>query len=401
MELTREEAARVAIHFQRLGRRGLEASHATVLDTVQTLGSLQIDTINVVERSQHLVLYSRLNGYRREFLEEALFKQGKLCEYFTNVAAVIPREDYPYYFYGWHTRCSPNNWIQTFWLPKNKEYVERVHKAIPPDRAFSSDIFEASLQRGGHGWSGSELTRALNYLLIAGYLMIHHRKGAQRFYVRSSPPDTSEIDDRKLTQFILRRALGSMGIGTLREIQLARFMPPTDYKREVKYMLDNGTLSVLSAKGRKDDYYMLSERREEIEAALQEPSSNEATLLSPFDSLIINRQRTYKLFGFYPRFEAYIPKEKRKFGYYNMPILYKEKLLGYVDPKLDRKTTVMIFHILNLDNTPDKEILSALVEEFARFLRFHNAERLEVKASQPHNLAIKIQKEVDKELRQS
>ena len=398
MELTREQAAHAALHFQHLSKPRPRASANTVLETIRSLGSLQIDTINVVERSQHLVLHSRLKDYRREFLEGGLFKQGKLCEYFTNVAAIIPIEDYPYYFYGWHTRRSPNNWIQTFWLPKNREYVERVRKAIPQDTAFSTDVFEASLQRGGRGWSGSELTRALNYLLITGYLMIHHRRGSQRFYVKRTPPDTSDIDDRKLTRFILLGALGSMGIGTFREIQLARFMPPTDYKREAKSMLDDGTLLALSVEGRGDDYYMLSDRKEEIEAALQEQPSNEATLLSPFDNLIINRQRAFNFFNFYPRFEAYVPKEKRKYGYYNMPILCEEKLLGYVDPKLDRKTSTMTFQALNLDRTPDEKLRSALVEEFARFLRFHNAEKLEVTESQPHSLAQKIQRNVNRVL---
>jgi uncharacterized protein YcaQ len=191
-----------------------------------------------------------------------------------------------------------------------------------------------------------------------------------------------------------------MGIGTLPEIQLARFMPPTDYRREVKALLDDGTLSVLTVEGRRDNYYMLSERKEEIEAALQEPPPNEATLLSPFDNLIINRQRTFKLFGFYPRFEAYVPKEKRMYGYYNMPILYQERLLGYVDPKLDRETSTMIFKTLNLDKKPDEKTRSALVEEFARFLQFHKAENLQVKASQPRHLAKTIQAEVRKTLRQ-
>ncbi len=167
-------------------------------------------------------------------------------------------------------------------------------------------------------------------------------------------------------------------------------------------MVDDGTLDVLRVKGLREKYYGLREQREQIEASREEPApDDQATLLSPFDNLIINRQRTSKLFDFYPRFEAYVPKEKRKYGYYNMPILYKEKLLGYVDPKLDRKTSVMIFQTLNLDQTPDEEMRSALVEEFARFLRFHNAERLEVKASQPHTTAKKIQNEVDKALRQS
>ncbi len=406
MELTREKAARVALHFQRLGRQRPKASHTTVLDIVQTLGSLQIDTINVVERSPHLVLYSRLENYSNKILEELLFKERKLCEYLTNVSAIIPIHDYPYYFYAWVTRPRPNSWTQRIWLPKNRNFVEKIRRLVPKDRPFSTDDFEESLQRRLGGWSGSELSRALDHMVTEGSLMIHHREGPRKFYARRKKPQsrfrTSEVDDQKLLRFLLRRSLAAMGIGTLREIQLARAMPAKDYNQEANSMVDDGTLDVLSVKGIRDTYYALREQRDQIEAAREEPApDDQATLLSPFDNLIINRQRTFKLFGFYPRFEAYVPKEKRKYGYYNMPILYKEKLLGYVDLKLDRKTSVMIFQTLNLDRTPDEKMRSALVEEFTRFLRLHNAERLEVKSSQPPTIAKKIQTEVDRALRQS
>ncbi len=400
MELTREEAARVALHFQQLGRDRPKASHSSTLEVVRSLGNLQIDTINVVERSHHLVLYSRLEGYRSGILDDLLFKKRKLCEYFTNVAAIIPIEDYPYYFYGWITRRS--SWIQKFWLPKNEEYVEEVHKGAPKNRAFTTDDFTGSLQRSGRGWSGSELTRALNILLLRGDLVIHHREGARRFYARRKTSQSIKgINDRKLLRFIIQRALNVMGIGTLREIQLARLMSATDYKGEVQSMVKEGMLDATKVKGLGGDHYILNSRKEEIEGAVEATPPDHATLLSPFDNLVINRQRTFKLFGFYPRFEAYVPKEKRNYGYYNMPILHQEKLLGYVDPKLDRKTSVMTFQTLNLDHGPDEKALSALVEEFARFLRFHEAERLEVKTSQPHTIAKKIQNEVARALRHS
>ncbi len=397
MELTREEAARIALHFQQLHRARPKASPITVLETVRRLGSLQIDTISVVERSPHLVLYSRLDNSKPELIQELLFKQRKLCEYWTNVAAIIPVEDQPYYFYRWRTRS--DSWIKQFWLPKNREYVEQVRSKIPKDQPFSTDYFEAPLQRGGRGWSGSELTRALDYLMIEGYLMIHHREGTRRFYAHRKISLTSKrIDDRKLLRFILQRALNAMGIGTLREIQLSRLMPATDYKREVESMMKEGVLDGIKVKGLREDFYLLNSRREEIEEAVEETPPNQVTLLSPFDNLIINRQRTFKLFGFLPRFEAYVPKEKRKYGYYNMPILYKEEFLGYVDPKLDRKTSVMSFQTLNLEKMPSAETESALVEEFARFLRFHNAEKLEVKSSLPRSLTKKIEAGVAKAL---
>ncbi len=284
--------------------------------------------------------------------------------------------------------------------------MEKIRRLVPQDQPFSTDDFEESLQRRLGGWSGSELSRALDHFVTEGFLMIHHREGSRKFYSRRErQPEkskTSQIDDRRLLRFLLRRTLSAMGVGTLREIQLARAMPAKLYNQEAKLMVEDGTLDVVSVKGMRDKYYALPEQREEIEAASEGPTANgQATLLSPFDNLIINRQRTLKLFGFYPRFEAYVPKEMRKYGYYNMPILYGEKLLGYVDPKLDRKTSVMTFQTLNLDHEPDEKALSALVEEFARFLRFHEAERLEVKTSQPHTIAKKIQNEVARALRHS
>lgn len=401
MELTRQQAARVAVHFQQLKHPRRKASPTTVLEIVRGLGNLQIDTINVVERSHHLVLYSRLDGYLHEHLDEVFVRQRKLCEYLTNVAAIIPIEDYPYYHYGWITRES--SWTQQHWLPKNRDYVEQVRKAIPQSPFTTSD-FPESLQRGGRGWSGSELSRALWVLVSEGSLMIHHREGARIFYARKEDEPTnlkkSEIDDQRLLRFLLRRSLSSMGLGTLREIQLARIMPAKEYRREVDTMVQDGSLELVSIRGQKEKYYILTERRQEIDAAAEEPATDgNATLLSPFDNLIINRQRTFKLFEFYPRFEAYVPKEKRKYGYYNMPILYEEKLLGYIDPKLDRRTRLMTFHTLSLNQTPTDTTFTALVEEFIRFLIFHDTQTLEVKTSEPKSIAKKIQVRVNRAIK--
>ncbi len=397
MQLTRAEAARVALYFQLLSRPRPKASESSILALVRALGNLQIDTINVVERSHHLVLNSRLEDYRGELLERLLLKR-RLVEYWTNVAAIIPREDYPYYLYRWTSRA--DGWLHNFWLPKNRDYLEEIRRRIPRDQPFTTEAFAKSLQRRGRGWSGSELSRALNILHLDGSLVIHHREGFRKFYAARRKTPAQSLDEKRVIRFLITRALSSMGIANQREIRLPRLMPPTAYRQEIEAMTNDTTLLTLRVEGLPVDYYMLSDQREEIEEATgNQMEESQATLLSPFDNLIINRERAERLFGFYPRFEAYVPKAKRKYGYYCMPILLDERLVGYVDPRLDRKEGIMTFNVLNLTQRPTDNGRDALVEEFKRFVLFHNGQSLQVRVSDSTRLSRDLELRANKAIR--
>ncbi len=379
MELTVEQAARVALHFQRLDKRR-KASPSNIYKLVQQLGSLQLDTINVVERSHHLVLYSRLEDYKPQQLDEPLYKQRSLCDFWTNVAAIIPSEDYDYYHYEWNAH-------RAGWHSATDEFRNQVRQKAPRNRPFTTDDFEESMQgRRKEAWRSSALSNALDILTLEGYFQIHHREGTRKFYAwRTEKPkklQASTSMDRKLTRFLLQRSLSSLGIGTLQEIQVARLRPVKSYREEAESMLKDGTFEKVKILGLPEQHYILSEKKEEIKRVLDEHADEaKATLLSPLDNLIINRKRTFKLFGFYPQFEAYVPKNKRKYGYFNMPILYGEKLVGYIDPKLDRKTGITTFNKLSVTHIPDDAERAALAQEFARFLDFHNSKKLEIKNS--------------------
>jgi len=188
-----------------------------------------------------------------------------------------------------------------------------------------------------------------------------------------------------------------MGLGSLREVMVARLLPTRVYRQEAQRMVREGVLDIARIQGVPDDCYLLPERESEIEtAAATSATEAVATLLSPFDNLLINRQRTLNLFGFRTRFEAYVPQARREYGYFMMPILCGERLIGYADPKLDRKEGIMTFHTLSVQSKEVKRSLPALVDEFVRFLQFHEARRLRIKGPKPRSVAREIEASVNR-----
>ena len=395
MDLSREEAARVAIHFQRLDSPRPRASHDAVLETVRALGYLQLDTISAVERTHHLVLHSRLGGYRGRLLDDLLYEGRAVCDYWTNVAAIIPAEDRESYRYCWTAH-------RDGWRSVSRPFLDEVLRKSPQDRPFDVDDFGEEMQGRTRGtWSSSRLRSALDILVLEGFLIVHHREGFRKTFTHAANPPArlraSSRSDGEVARFLLRRSLSAMGIGSLREIMVARLLPARVYRREVHRMVREGVLDIARIRGVPDECYLLPERKPEIEKAVATSATEAvATLLSPFDNLLINRQRTLNLFGFRTRFEAYVPQARREYGYFMMPLLCGERLIGYADPKLDRKAGIMTFHSLNVPSKEVKGSLPALVEEFVRFLRFHEARCLRIKGSGPGSFAREIESSVNR-----
>ncbi len=395
MELTRAEAARVAVHFQRLDASRPRATHDSVLDTVRGLGYLQLDTISAVERTHHLVLHSRLKGYRGRLLDDLLYEGRTLCDYWTNVAAIVPVEDREAYRYCWTAH-------RDGWRSVSRSFLDEILRKSPKDRPFDVDDFDEEMQGRTPGtWSSSRLRNALDILVLEGSLMVHHREKFRKTFTHCPAPPKrlrpSSRSDCEVARFLLRRSLSAMGIGGLREIMVARLLPARVYRREAQRMVREGLLERARIQGVPDDCYVLSERKPEVEKAAAEHTTDAvASLLSPFDNLLINRQRTLILFGFRARFEGYVPQARREYGYFMMPLLWGERLIGYADPKLDRKAGIMTFHTIKVQPTEVKRALPALVEEFVRFLQFHDARRLSIKRSEPRFVAREVETSVNR-----
>jgi uncharacterized protein YcaQ len=291
-----ERARRVAVRAQLL-----DGSATDVLSTVRRLGRLQIDPISAVAPPQYLVLWSRLGAYDRSELDRLLWEERKLFEW---NAFIWPMEDLPLIRarmrrrrtgkYAWERRGNE-------FLKENaafRRYVLRELEQRGP--LLSREISDhPSMRREHHEWWGTrKMGLMLELLESRGQVAIVGRRGghrlwdlAERWYPQVDPPPVAEAE--RLLEEKRFRALGvRLGKGGALE-----FHPEAD---------DGAVPTRL-------------------------------TFLSPFDRLIHDRDRTERLFGFYYRLEMYVPKAKREYGYYVLPILRGDRLVGRIEPVVDRK----------------------------------------------------------------
>jgi hypothetical protein len=299
-EVTLAEARRIAVRAQ-----ALDGSASGVLETVRRLGRLQIDPISTVAQPQYLVLWSRLGAYDPAALDRLLWEERKLFEW---GAFVWPIEDFPLLLARMRRRRTGKTASErrgAEFLRKNagfRRYVLRELERRGP--LLSRELVDSSVRTWeSHGWYGTRNTGVMLELLQGrGVVAIVGRRGghrvwdlAERWYPDADPPPLTEaerlLDEKRF------RALG---------VRLGR-----------------------------------TGRWEVHPDAADGPVGTRTTFLSPFDRLIHDRDRTEALFGFRYRLEMYVPKAKREYGYYVLPILRGDRLTGRIEPVFDRKTGVL------------------------------------------------------------
>jgi uncharacterized protein YcaQ len=307
ISLTQQEVRLVVLAAQGLLQHPARlAAKEDVLQTIQRIGALQIDTIHVVARSPYLALFSRLGSYNPLWLDE-LLAEGALFEYWSHAACFLPIEDYPYYRrmmltprHGWNNREA--------WEAEHPQVSEKVLDRIRQEGALRSADFENPNHKGGTWWNWKEEKMALEHLLTAGVVMVARRENFQRVY---------DLRERILPDW--DDALG---------IARSNWVP--DYFRIGKNGIDEllqalageGKLLEVSVEGWEGHAYAHPDQSSLLAAAAGgQLRASLTTLLSPFDSLIWDRRRTLELFGFDFTLECYLPAEKRRYGYFCLPVL--------------------------------------------------------------------------------
>jgi uncharacterized protein YcaQ len=389
LELSLREARRLAIGAQLLaGPPPKRPTTSRLRATIQHLGALQIDSIHVVARSHHIVLWSRLGNHPQEWLHELYWQDRALFEYWAHAAAFVPIELYPYFRRRMNTYRDPsaNGWgeYSRGWMRENQQLldwlVEYIH-CNGPVCATSFEAPEGAERAAAWAWYGNKPTnRALDILWTMGVLMVDRREKFQRWYdltERVHPSwndaDVPSVDEERAV--LAESALRAMGVTS------GRWLPDyfrTDWGRRaasgsltagiVDDLIDRGVATRARVEGHVDHFI--------VSSALLErriPPSR-TTLLSPFDSLIWDRERTLGLFDFELRLEAYTPAPKRVYGYFSLPILYRDRLVGRLDPKAERKTRTLNVKALHLEpwfvplaNDRFYAALAATLRDFAAF----------------------------------
>ena len=345
---------------------------AGVAELIAHLGYVQIDTISVVQRAHHHVLWSRLKNYRLELLDAAI-KNGEIFEYWFHAAAYLPINDFRFALPRMQAiKAGEKHWFENI----DKKLLRRVYKRIETEGPLRARDFADTSRTKTGWWDWKPAKQAIEKLFMQGDLMVVGREGFQKRYdltervlpagVCTTTPDFSEQ-----ARHLIDTTLRAHGFASLKSFTYLR--KGSELRLAVRDCIEdyvgNGRLvKIQNPQG--DVFY--------CDAGLldnKKRSANKVRLLSPFDNLVIQRARCREIFDFDYQIECYVPAAKRQHGYFCLPILFKDKLVGRMDCKADRKTGELLVRYLQYDCT-DSCFIESFAEELMSFCAFNGCEQI-------------------------
>lgn len=336
--LTPWQARHIWLRAQRLDRVAPFGDDAkAVLATIEHLGYVQIDTINVIERSHHHILWTRIPSYQRSHLHQAQTIDKTVFEYWTHALSYVPTRDLKFFMADMRRhQKSPKSWFDSVTQSDLRKVLTRIRN----DGALSiRDISDDTLVEKDHAWASRKPSkRALQFAFYAGKLAVSERTGMlktyelmNRHFQWDTPPKSAS--ERQTTEYLLDRALRSQGLISLDSICHLNAKQKPLVRHAIETRTRRGLLVPVSIDGAgKLEHWACPELLADV------PDAAEGVhVLSPFDPLIIQRKRLELFFGYKHVFEAYVPKEKRVYGYMGLPVLVDGEIVAVVDLKADRE----------------------------------------------------------------
>jgi uncharacterized protein YcaQ len=380
-------------------------SRQMIYEIVRQLGCVQIDTLQMVRRSHYLVLWSRLGAYDTLDFDKLAYhpSEKKLFEGWQHAAAFVPLVDYRFQIphQRW-LREEPNDWYQR-WLTQlaNTELLPVVLERIRREGAVRASDFGSDGHKPGSWWDWKPAKVALEYLYAFGDLMIADRVNFQRVYdltelvlpdwVDTTVPTMEERDRYWIEQ-------GAQALGICEPLQAVdySYRKRNSIRPILKSLLTDGTLLPVQAELADGKEHELVIHRDILplleQAAANELPARRTTFLSPFDNLFWGRGRDEQIWGFRQRLEAYTPAPKRVWGYFCLPILHDDRLVGRFDPKLERRARTLRIKALYLEDgiQPDEQLISDVAAALRDFMVFHQASNLVIEHSQPYEFGERL-----------
>ena len=387
--LSLSEARKLALHSQGLlSTDPLQGKEGT-LSIIQQIGYVQIDTISVVERAHHHILWNRQPGYKPSYLNE-LSEEKSIFEYWSHAAAYLPMEDFRYTLINKKKHADriaerlPDTSIRSFVLER-----------IKSEGALQSKDFEHSKKSTGGWWEHKPAKHALELLFIQGDLMVARRVNFQKVFdltERVLPASVSKTmpTQEEYTRYLISSAIKAHGFASVEEISYLRGGDVRkSIQKTIKEMLENGEILQVVIDTNKQTYYSTDENLNSIK-----PSANKKThILSPFDNSVIQRKRLQSLWDFDYQIECYLPAPKRKFGYFCLPIMTGDDFIGRLDAKADRKTKRLIINSLHIEKECTVDY-SAIADSIAGFATFNGCNTIEITATFPSTIKKPLTKEL-------
>ena len=412
INISKQTARRFVLGKQGLwpGRRWKGKNGTTT--AINTCEAVQLDPLNVIARSQDLVLHSRVIDYKPEHLYKVAYGERKFFDY-GGWLAMYPMSELPYWRVHMQAR-SHDKRIEGFVL-KHEELFEQVRSELQMRGPLGNRDFEGN-RIGSWNYRGRKDTSlALFDMWLSGELMMHHRNGFDRVYDFRENIAPKQFDyvatEKEAEEFFVRKSIAFWGLkreATNRSPELNNYMRREYSVREVKKIMEglkaSGAASQVQVEGGRETYLVLGEDVKALESLemgkipkgwnpKETSTLEEVTFLAPLD-IVSARGRAKKLFDFEYTWEVYVPAHKRRWGYYVLPILYGDDLVARLDPKLDRTTmTLEIKGFWHEDDGPikDASFADALAKGFIRFAKFVGAKKVDVNSIRPIGLRRHVQ----------
>jgi uncharacterized protein YcaQ len=403
--LTKLEARRVWLRAQRLDTPAPFGNGAlATTSAVEHLGYVQIDTINVIERSHHHILWTRIPDYRRADLQQAQSIDKTVFEYWTHALSYVPSRDLRFFLPAMKRhRREGHKWLDGV----NPADLRKVMRLIRRDGALTiRDIEDDVLVDKHHPWASRKPSkRALQLAFYTGELTISARTGMLKTYELMArhfgwdkPPKPAS--PREVIAYLLDRALRAQGIVSLDSICHLDAPSKSAVRRLIEARMRAKELVPVALEGAgKQEHWARPEVLESVKDLGRDDEPGLVHILSPFDPLTIQRKRTELFFGYGHRFEAYLPKEKRLFGYFALPVLAGDHIVAAIDLKTDRKARKLLMQKWSwIDEGTAlpkaqragmrRDLKRRIEEELHRFERFQLADSISLsKPATPDGLA--------------
>lgn len=376
------DARRMALAAQGFdtARPKTKATQRHVDALISRLGVIQIDSVNVLVRSQELPLFARLGNHDRNAIPRAT-QQQKLFEYWGHEAAHLPVDVHP--LFRWKMNAARTgkiaHWGLISFYEENKAFVRRTLKYVEQHGPTTARELSTRTEKKGTWWDWDEAKVALEYLFLTGELMSRGR-GSDFARVYDLPervlpqriidaPTPSEHEARK--QLLVRSAI-AQGVATAGDLADYYRQKLATVKPLIADLVEEGELRVVAVDGWAEKAF--------VHRVAKLPKQLHATaLLSPFDSLVWCRPRNERLFNFHYRIEIYTPKEKRTFGYYVLPFMMNGEMVGRVDMKADRSSGVLLAQRVHTEKGVKRSSINdALTAELAAMATWLGLDRVQI-----------------------
>lgn len=391
--ITIQQAGRFILLKQGLYGEYTFAKKQGALDYILQAGCIQYDPIDVIGKNAELTLQSRVKNFQKKDLYNLLYKDRKLVDYFDKELSIIPVQDWPY-FHRYRDLCKKNGnrfeGLGSISL-QAKEYILKHGPVSSASLPIEGTIqWHSSIHWSGN-WNGKPVKASrsvLEQLYTAGELVIHHKEGTRKYYDLSERYIPQEIlhaedplpDDFEHIKWRILRRISATGLlwNKNSTALLGIWKLDTQTRNDAFHsLLAEGKIQEVYAEGIASPFYLLSSDMELLEKAENKSTRNRCEFLAPLDPMLWDRNLIKKLFDFDYTWEIYVPAQKRKYGYYVLPILFNDAFIGRIEPVIENNTLKVKGLWLEPGTGMTKKLEHALQQRLKKFAAFNQCSYIE------------------------